>query len=144
MKKLMVLVALASAAGAGWPAPAGDDGDEFTVPVKQEEKVEKTKPEIKDEAEAKPKKKARKCFNCRGKGIVVINTKDICDRCDGKGVLESEVILRNKHWANGDWYGNVRTKKSVNRQPCPRCNRSGKMNVKKEIECPKCKGKGEL
>lgn len=139
MKKLMVLVVLASAAGAGWPAPTSDDGDEFTAPVKQEEKVEKTKPEIKDAAEAKPKKKARKCFNCRGKGIVVINTKDICDRCDGKGVLESEVILRNKRWADG-WGGD--TKKSVNRQPCPRCNRSGKMNVKKEIECPKCKGKG--
>ena len=142
MKKFMVLVVLASAAGAGWSAPASDDGDEFTVPVKQEEKVEKTKPEIGDGT--KPKKKVRKCFNCRGKGIVVINTKDICDRCDGKGVLESEVILRNKHWANGDWYGNVRTKKSVNRQPCPRCNRSGKMNVKKEIECSKCNGKGEL
>ena len=36
MKKLMVLVVLASAAGAGWSAPASDDGDEFTVPVKQE------------------------------------------------------------------------------------------------------------
>ena len=140
MKKLMVLVALASAAGAGWTAPTSDDGDEFTVPVKQEEKVEKTKPEIKDEAEAKPKK-IRKCFNCRGKGIIVVNTKDKCDRCDGKGVLESEVILKNKRWAN-DWYGD--TKKSVNRQPCPRCNRSGKTNVKKEIECPKCKGTGEL
>lgn len=141
MKKLMVLVALASAAGAGWPTPTSDGGDEFTVPVKREEKVEKTKPEIKDEAGAKPKKKIRKCFNFRGKGTVVINTKDKCDRCDGKGVLESEVILKNKRWADC-WGGD--TKKSVNRQPCPRCNRSGKVNVKKEIECPKCKGKGEL
>ncbi len=139
MKKLMVLVVLASAAGTGWPAPTSDDGDEFTVPVKQEEKVEKTKPEIEDET--KPRKKARKCFNCRGKGTIVVNTKDKCDRCDGKGVLESEVVLKNKRWAN-DWGGD--TKKSVNRQLCPRCNRSGKMNVKKEVECPKCKGKGEL
>lgn len=138
MKKLMVLVVLASAAGAGWSAPTSDDGDDFTVPVKREEKVEKTKPEIEDEA--KPKK-VRKCFNCRGKGIIVVNAKDKCDRCDGKGVLESEVILKNKRWAN-DWYGD--TKKSVNRQPCPRCNRSGTMNVKKEVECPKCKGKGKL
>ena len=68
MKKLMVLVVLASAAGAGWSAPASDGGDESTVPVKQEEKVEKTKPEIKDEAEAKPKKKVLKCFKCRGTG----------------------------------------------------------------------------
>lgn len=141
MKKLMVLVALASAAGAGWSAPTSDDGDEFTVPVKQEEKVEKTKPEIKDEAEAKPKKKIRKCCHCRGRGTIVINTKDKCDRCDGKGVLESEVTLKNKRWA-GSTYGDL--KKSVNRQSCPRCNRSGKMNVKKEVECPKCKGKGEL
>lgn len=139
MKKLMVLVVLASAAGAGWSAPASDDGDEFTVPVKQEEKVEKTKPEIGDGT--KPKKKVRKCFKCRGKGTIVVNTKDKCDRCDGKGVLESEVILKNKRWAD-DWGGD--TKKSVNRQPCPRCNRSGKMNVKKEVECSKCKGKGEL
>lgn len=139
MKKLMVLVALASAAGAGWTAPTNDDGDEFTVPVKQEEKSKKTKPEIGDET--KPRKKVRKCFNCRGKGTIVVNTKDKCDRCDGKGVLESEVILKNKRWAD-DWGG--LTKKSVNRQSCPRCNRSGKMNVKKEVECPKCKGKGEL
>ena len=139
MKKLMVLVVLASAAGAGWSAPASDDGDEFTVPVKQEEKVEKTKPEIGDGT--KPKKKVRKCFKCRGKGTIVVNTKDKCDRCDGKGVLESEVILKNKRWAD-DWGG--LTKKSVNRQSCPRCNRSGKMNVKKEVECPKCRGMGEL
>ena len=102
MKKLMVLVVLASAAGAGWSAPASDDGDEFTVPVKQEEKVEKTKPEIGDGT--KPKKKVRKCFKCRGKGTIVVNTKDKCDRCDGKGVLESEVILKNKRWAD-DWGG---------------------------------------
>ncbi len=141
----MVLVVVASVAGAGWTAPTSDGGDEFTVPVKQEGKSERPKSKV--ETEVKTEKKVRKCFNCRGKGTVVINTKDQCDRCNGKGVLESEVILKNKRWAN-DWYGSeygrIRTKKSVNRQTCPRCNRSGKINVKKEIECSKCKGKGEL
>ena len=92
------------------------------------------------------KQNVRKCYKCRGKGTVVINTKDKCDSCDGTGVLVSDVVLKNKRWGgevNSCWHS-VETKKSKSKRSCPKCNRSGKMNVKREIECSACKGAGFL
>lgn len=92
------------------------------------------------------KQDVRKCYKCRGKGTVVVNTKDKCDNCDGTGVLVSDVVLKNKRWGdevNSYWHS-VETKRSKSKRSCPKCNRSGKMNVKKEIECSACKGAGYL
>ena len=93
---------------------------------------------------AKGGRKPRKCIFCKGKGVVTINTNVICDNCDGTGVLVKNVTLKNKSWGgerDGNWYS-VPRKQSTNKRSCPKCNRSGKMNVKKEVECQKCKGKG--
>ena len=91
-------------------------------------------------------KNVRKCFHCRGKGIVTINTKAKCDNCDGSGVMVSVVSLKNKAWGGerDGSYSSVPRKMSKSVKSCPKCNRSGKMNVKKDVECQKCKGAGLL
>ena len=100
-----------------------------------------------EEAEA-PKRereeKTRTCYKCHGKGVVVQSVREDCDECGGKGVIETEVTLKDtKHTTDGYWnYRHVGTKKSVNRQTCQKCRRSGTVSVKKEVECPVCHGSG--
>ena len=91
-------------------------------------------------------KKVRKCFHCMGKGIVTINTKAKCDNCAGSGVKVSAVSLKNKAWAGerDGSYSSIPRKMSKSVKSCQKCNRSGKMNVKKDVKCPKCKGSGLL
>ena len=88
------------------------------------------------------KKKTRKCNRCMGKGVQMVTVKETCERCEGAGILVTEVELNNKRWGN-TYYGTTK-KKSLNKQSCPRCNRSGKVSVKKEVECSLCKGEGTL
>ena len=82
------------------------------------------------ETKAKPKKAPHKCWKCHGKGKVLQSVRETCDRCEGAGVLVTEVKLRNKQW--GSDYGFE--KKSTSKKSCPRCNRTGSVSAKKEVE----------
>ena len=119
---------------------AADNQDEFTLEPATSKASSVAIQERQQEKPAKAKQKTRKCYRCMGKGVQMVTVKETCERCEGAGILVSEVTLRNKHWANG--YGTE--KKSLNKQSCPRCNRSGKVSVKKEVECSLCKGEGTL
>ena len=97
-------------------------------------------------AEKKPeRKKKRRCVRCAGKGKTISVTRQDCDRCGGSGIMTSEIELKDtingRYW----WQGNYRTtRKTVNKQPCPHCNRSGRITVKKETECSLCGGTGSM
>lgn len=126
-------------------ADVADSGDEFTV-KKSTKSVDATTTTGAKEAEpaAKPKKPPRKCWKCRGKGTILQTVREQCDRCEGTGVLITEVTLKNKRYGD-DHYGYwTKDKKSTNKRGCPRCNRTGSVPVKKDVECPSCKGKGVL
>ena len=88
----------------------------------------------------------RKCFKCSGKGTVTVTVREDCDRCDGTGIVVTEVELKDTEHTFDGWWGprtKKTTRKAQNKQPCPRCGRRGKISVKKEVECSMCKGKGE-
>lgn len=96
---------------------------------------------------SKPEKHPRKCFKCSGKGTVTVTVREDCDRCDGTGIVVTEVELKDTEHTFDGWWGprtKKTTRKAQNKQPCPRCGRRGKISVKKEVECPMCKGRGEL
>ena len=91
-------------------------------------------------------RRPRKCFKCGGKGTVTVTVREDCDRCDGTGIVITEVELKDTEHTFDGWWGprtKKTTRKAQNKQPCPRCGRRGKISVKKEVECPMCKGKGE-
>ena len=95
---------------------------------------------------SKLERKPRKCFKCGGKGTVAVTAREDCDRCDGTGIVITEVELKDTEHTFDGWWGprtKKATRKAQNKQPCPRCGRRGKVSVKKEVECPMCKGKGE-
>ena len=119
---------------------AADSGDEFTV--KETAVVEKSKEAEKKTEKSQKIQKSRKCWKCHGKGTVLQTVRETCDRCDGTGVFVTEVTLRNKKWAYENYCR--RKKKSTSTKSCPRCNRTGSVAVKKEVECTYCKGTGEL
>lgn len=122
---------------------AAGDLDEFTLePTTPKASSAATRERPQGES-TEAKKKTRKCYRCMGKGVQMVTVKETCERCEGAGILVTEVELNNKHWANNYYYG-VTKKKSLNKQSCPRCNRSGKVSVKKEVECSLCKGEGTL
>jgi len=106
--------------------------------------------EVKDDAgDREDKPKPRKCFRCHGSGLVTVATRETCDRCEGTGVVVSEVELKDTiHHSGSYWWGggyNERsTRKALNKQPCPRCKRQGKVAVKKDVECTSCRGAGWL
>ena len=114
--------------------------------VKQNETNEPASGESEQTGKVANDKNVRKCFYCKGKGVVTINTKAKCDNCDGSGVMVSVVSLKNKTWGGerDGSYSSVPRKMSKSVKSCPKCNRSGKMNVKKDVECQKCKGAGLL
>ena len=90
-------------------------------------------------------RKKRRCVRCGGKGKTISVTRQLCDRCGGSGVLTTEIELKDT--VNGDYWRQSSyktTRKAFNRQSCPHCNRSGRVTVKKELECSLCKGTGEL
>lgn len=96
---------------------------------------------------SKPEKHPRKCFKCTGKGTVTVTVREDCDRCDGTGIVVTEVELKDTEHTFDGWWGprtKKTTRKAQNKQPCPRCGRRGKVSVKKEVECPMCKGRGDL
>ena len=135
MKQLMISAMVAVAALFATRADVADSDAEFTV--KRSKPVEVAE---KPDAKSKPRKSPRKCWHCHGKGKILQTIRETCDRCDGAGVLVTEVQLRNKQWS-GD-YGKL--KNSTSKRSCPRCNRTGTVSVKKEVECSYCKGTGEL
>ena len=95
---------------------------------------------------SKSERKPRKCFKCGGKGTVTVTVREDCDRCDGTGIVITEVELKDTEHTFDGWWGprtKKTTRKAQNKQPCPRCGRRGKISVKKEVKCPMCKGKGE-
>ena len=95
---------------------------------------------------SKSERKPRKCFKCGGKGTVTVTVREDCDRCDGTGIVITEVELKDTEHTFDGWWGprtKRTTRKAQNKQPCPRCGRCGKISVKKDVECPMCKGKGE-
>lgn len=88
----------------------------------------------------------RKCFKCGGRGTITVTAREDCDRCDGTGIVITEVELKDTEHTFDGWWGprtKKTTRKAQNKQPCPRCGRRGKISVKKDVECPMCKGKGE-
>lgn len=91
------------------------------------------------EADTLPRKKARPCWKCHGKGTVQKTVRETCDGCNGQGVISTKVTLSDRDaWC----WGSVR-KESINRRSCGKCNRTGSVSVKKEVECPICHGTGE-
>jgi len=119
--------------------------DEFTVKTDQIKKtVGQNSSDKKDDAEVK---KCHKCFKCGGSGHVTVSARETCDRCGGSGTVMLEVELKDtEHTFDGWWGPHTRktTRKAYSKQPCPRCDRRGKISVKKTVECSLCKGKGEL
>jgi len=92
-------------------------------------------------------KKCHRCFKCGGSGHVTVSAREICDRCDGSGTVTFEVELKDTEHTFDGWWGprtKKTTRKAYSKQPCPRCDRRGKISVKTEVECSLCKGKGEL
>ena len=87
----------------------------------------------------KPKNKSRRCWKCHGKGTVAVTARETCDICNGQGVITTKVTLTDRD----TWYGGSVRKESVSRRSCGKCNRSGTISVKKEVECPQCHGTGE-
>ena len=81
------------------------------------------------------------CYKCHGKGTVVISVRETCDECGGTGVIEQDVVLRNKKWGDSRW--GEKRKHSKTRSTCQKCRRSGKVSVKKDVECPICHGSGQ-
>lgn len=99
----------------------------------------------KPNAEKKPAKKKRRCIRCGGKGKTITATRQTCERCGGSGIFTSEVELKDSVNGRPWWQASYKTtRKSLNSQPCPHCNRSGRVMVKKEAECSLCKGTGEM
>ena len=92
-----------------------------------------------------PVKKKRRCIRCGGKGKTISVTRQTCDRCGGSGILTTEVELKDTVNGHYWWESNHKTtRKTLNRQSCPHCNRSGRVTVKKETDCSLCKGTGEM
>ena len=142
MKLVAVLVALS------WAmllvAHADDDfpADEFTV---KETKSAASSPSAVSNAKPQKPKSTRKCWKCHGKGYEVKNVAETCDRCGGCKITEEPKEVEKTTWVK-DWYGHLRpeTRKVtvVNKQPCQQCRRTGRVYVKKEVECSACKGTG--
>ena len=132
----------------GFGADAGFE-DEFTI--KSATQVSALEGEVQALTPAvgttsKSERKPRKCFKCGGRGTVAVTAREDCDRCDGTGIVITEVELKDTEHTFDGWWGprtKKTTRKAQNKQPCPRCGRCGKVSVKKEVECPVCKGKGE-
>lgn len=131
-------------------AMAGDFGeDEFlvkpdTVGAKEEgAKASVTQDSDKTADEAKKNVGTRKCYKCLGRGTVVVSTYERCEKCEGAGTVVLGVELDDTVHDSWGWKSTVK-RKSINRQPCPRCNRRGKLSVKKNVECSVCKGSGLL
>ena len=110
--------------------------------VRREKKGDKS--EMKNDVGGKAQKSPQKCYRCHGKGTVETSVREVCDECGGTGVIVTKVRLKDtKHSTDGYWnYRHVGTKESVNKQTCRKCGRSGKVSVKKDVECPVCHGSG--
>ena len=88
---------------------------------------------------ADSRRSGRRCWKCLGKGNIEVSVRETCDGCNGQGIITTKVTLTDKDtW----YYGSVR-KESVSRRTCHKCNRTGSVSVKKEVECPQCHGTGE-
>ena len=82
-------------------------------------------------------RKARPCWRCHGKGTVLKTVRETCDNCNGAKVITTKVTLNDRDW----WYWNER-KESLSTRGCPKCNRTGSVSVKREVECSSCHGTG--
>ncbi|MCR5752223.1 MAG: hypothetical protein K6G91_09685 [Kiritimatiellae bacterium] len=107
------------------------------------------KPKVSSESRTKTRNVAaarKSCYKCHGNGTVSVRVREKCDECGGKGVIETDVMLKDtKYDTDGYWnYKRIGSKKSKKRETCPKCRRTGRISVEKEIECPTCKGAGEL
>lgn len=123
--------------------------DEFTVKPELQKGDQDRMSDVQSVGVAKPTvgRNRRTCFKCGGSGTVAVSEREDCDRCDGTGIVITEVELKDTEHTFDGWRGprtKKVTRKAQNKQPCPRCGRRGKISVKKEIECPLCKGKGQL
>ena len=142
----LVLLGVVLLLGFGGTAVAQEPGlyeDEFTERPVQTSIVEVVR--NKDAPRKKTTKKKRRCIVCGGKGKTISVTRQSCDRCGGSGILTTEVELKDSVNGRPWWTGSYKTtRKSTNKQSCPNCNRSGRATVKKETECSRCKGTGEM
>jgi len=141
-----------------------EDEDEFVVKPSDLRAIQAKALETKrtgtgksDEETKANSPRPRKCFRCHGSGHVILATRETCDRCEGTGVLVTDVVLKDtihrtgvqgfhdgygNHWSETYGYSERGQRLSKNRQSCPRCKRQGKIPVKKSVECSSCKGSG--
>ena len=144
MKRTAVCMALAWLLTSAVRADDNFPADEFVIKdVSSIQRPSNVMP-----APEKPKPRPpRKCWKCHGKGSVVKKVAETCDRCGGRKITEEPRELEKTTWVRGCWYNNLRpeTRKVtvMNRQPCQQCRRTGRIYVKKEVECSACKGTGK-
>ena len=110
--------------------------------------VTTTAAEVKVQENEKPKvvekQKLRICHKCFGKGTIAETVNEKCDDCEGRGYIVKEVALKDtKHYTDGYRnYKSVGLRTSKSKQNCLRCNHRGRIAVKREKDCPICKGAG--
>lgn len=148
LRIIRVSVLICFLASLGFGAGAGFE-DEFTIKSVTQARAHEGEDQALTMivgATSKSERKPRKCFKCGGKGTVTVTVREDCDRCDGTGIVITEVELKDTEHIFDGWWGprtKKTTRKAQNKQPCPRCGRRGKISVRKDVKCPICKGKGE-
>lgn len=145
MKQSLICMALVWLLASATRADDNFPADEFTLKDVTDTPGQKSSSSV-NPVKSKPQRIPRKCWKCHGKGSVVMNVAETCDRCGGRKITEEAKEVEKTTWVR-DWYNQLRpeTRKMtvMNKQPCQQCRRTGRIYVKKEVECSACHGTGK-